>query len=560
MRLLCGAVAGFLLSTALSAQAPAPPAAEVTTKEAPVTFRSGVNLVPVTVVVRDGHGQAVGNLNAEDFQLFDNGKPQMISKFSVEKLGTDAAPPAQPVKPRVSGETLVDASPDGIPTRFVAYVFDDLHMMLPDLVYTRDAARRRIDSAISPMERTAIYTISGKPMQDFTSDKEKLHSALAAINPSHAIATETFQHASCPPMSYYVADQIWNKGDKELLDAAAQKAKGCARLTFPQQYQAAVGMAKQVARETFFKDDLDTQDSFETLRSVAGKMGTMAGQRMIVLVSAGLLVPDDRRQQEMALIEQAIRSNVVISALDARGLYYESDHVNYGIATKMEDIIQGEELGAIADSTGGVFFHNSNNYDEGIARTAAAPEYLYVLGFSPLDLKTDGKYHSLKVRLKNAKGMDLQVRKGYYAPSYGASPQERAKQEIEEAFFSRDEVRDLPAVLKTQYFKTGDSDATLSAVANVDVKKLPLRKEGGRNLDTLTVVTGLFDNDGNYITGVQKTVELRLLDDTLEKRLGSGIAVKSSFTAHTGRYTVRMVVRDSEGQTMAEQSSLVEIP
>jgi hypothetical protein len=55
--------------------------------------------------------------------------------------------------------------------------------------------------------------------------------------------------------------------------------------------------------------------------------------------------------------------------------------------------IQGEEMATIAEGTGGGFFHDSNNYDEGIARTAAAPEYLYVLGFSPLDLKLDGKYH-----------------------------------------------------------------------------------------------------------------------------------------------------------------------
>ncbi|HEY4088169.1 MAG TPA: hypothetical protein VGM43_19675, partial [Bryobacteraceae bacterium] len=204
--------------------------------------------------------------------------------------------------------------------------------------------------------------------------------------------------------------------------------------------------------------------------------------------------------------------------------------------------------------------HGTNNYDEGIARTAAEPEYLYVLSFSPSDLKLDGKYHNLKVTLKAAKGMDLQVRKGYYAPRYAANPAEKSRQEILEAVFSRDEVRDLAASLHTQYFKTSDTDATLAAVANVDVKKLNFRKEGGRNLDTLTVVTGLFDDNGNYISGVEKTVEMRLLDDSIEKRLGSGIAVKSSFAVHTGKYVVRLVVRDSEGQMMAAQSSLVEIP
>ena len=71
--------------------------------------------------------------------------------------------------------------------------------------------------------------------------------------------------------------------------------------------------------------------------------------------------------------------------------------------------------------------HGTNDYDEGMARTAAAPEYLYVLGFSPLDLKLDGRYHNLKVTLKNPKppglpGADLQVRKGYYAPKYAADP------------------------------------------------------------------------------------------------------------------------------------------
>ena len=53
---------------------------------------------------------------------------------------------------------------------------------------------------------------------------------------------------------------------------------------------------------------------------------------------------------------------------------------------------------------------------------------------------------------------------------------------------------------------------------------------------------------------------MRLLDETLGKRLNGGLAVKSSFTVHPGRYVVRMVVRDTQGQLMAAQSSLVDIP
>jgi hypothetical protein len=222
-------------------------------------------------------------------------------------------------------------------------------------------------------------------------------------------------------------------------------------------------------------------------------------------------------------------------------------------------MMQADVMLSLAEGTGGTFYHGTNDYDEGIARTAATPDYIYVLGFSPSDLKLDGRYHNLKITIKGIKGMELEARKGYYAPTHASELAKQANQEVEDALFSRDEVHDLPVILQTQYFKTDNGDATLSAVAEVDVKKLAFRKEGGRNFDSLTVVMGLFDNDGNYVRGFRKVVDLKLLDETLESLIGLG-TVRNNFIVHSGRYLVRMVVRDSEGQLMSEQSSLVEIP
>ena len=555
--------------------------AEMSSKESSVTFKSSTNLVPVPVVVRDSSGHAIGNLAIDDFQLFDNGKPQMISKFTVEKLTiavntTIPHPSVATDKPAATG-AMAEANTDGIPDRFVAYVFDDLHMSQSDLVYTRDAAKRQIDSAAHALERSAIYTTSGQQMQEFTSNPDKLHSALAALGTGHATATKAAMQMSCPPMTFYMGDMISNKHDSSALAIAVADAMKCANLS-PEQIEVARRMAQSAARDAVLNGDRDTGSALDALRAVVARMASMPGQRTIVMVSPGFLVLDDRRDEQTALIERAIHSNVVIGALDARGLYTENgipdaSEPNVNPATinqkssyrVMEAMVQSDIMATLAEGTGGTFYHGTNDYNEGIARTAAAPEYLYILGFSPLDLKLDGKYHNLKVTLKSPKppalrGADLQVRKGYYAPKYAADPAEQVKQQIEEAFFSRDEVHDLPATLLTQYFKADSGDATLSAVAKVDVKQLSFRKEAGRNLDNITIVTGLFDNDGNFVTGIQKTIEMRLLDDTLERRVGSGIAVKSSFPVHPGRYVVRMVVRDSEGQAMASQSSLVEIP
>ncbi len=569
----------------VSAQTNSTQSAEVSTHEAPLTFKSGFNLVPVPVVVRDSRGNAVGTLGVDDFQLFDNGKPQTISKFTVEKLMREAASkPAAPKpgapapdKPPVDGAALVDVNREGIPDRFVAYLFDDLHMQQGDLVYTRDAAWRQIQAISDPLQRSAIYTTSGVPMQEFTTDKEKLHAALFRIGGGQALNKLVEQH-SCPPMTYYEADQIINRGDTTAVDIAIQEMALCGGGAA----KSPVMAVQAAAQQGLANGDRDTAAALDVMRAVVMRMAAMLGQRSLVLVSPGFLVLDDRHDEQTRLIERAIRANVVISALDSRGVYganmtipdasqhgglpmngtptHPASVVEKSILVETEAMMQAEVMEDLAKGTGGTFYHGTNDYDEGIAQTAATPDYIYVLGFSPLDLKLDGKYHNLKITIKGIRGMELQARKGYYAPKYASGVAEQVAQQVEEAFFSRDEVHELPAVLKTQYLKTDNGDATLSAVVKVDVKKLDFRKEGGRNFDSLTVVTGLFDNDGNYMTGLQKVVDLKLLDETLENRVGSGIAVRNDFTVHPGRYVVRMVVRDSQGQVMSEQSSLVEIP
>ena len=199
--------------------------AEVTTKEAPFTFQSGVNLVPVPVVVRDAGGRAIGNLGRDDFDLFDNGKPQMISRFTLEKAeAAPGAPKAKPTSvsadasgPANDGTTHADVESDGIPDHFTAWLFDDLHMSPTDLVYTREAARRRFDAGKHTLDRAAVFTTSGLTMQEFTSDREKLHAALAAIGTGHASAEKTMAQSACPQVDYYMADRLLNKRSESVV-------------------------------------------------------------------------------------------------------------------------------------------------------------------------------------------------------------------------------------------------------------------------------------------------------------------------------------------------------
>src|SRR5215469_15742864 len=94
-------------------------------------FRVNVKLVLARVVVRDSTGHAVGNLKKEDFELLDNGKKQVISNFDAEHVA--AAPVASAASSTPNGVATPAPNPPTFPSRYVAYVFDDLRLKFGDL-------------------------------------------------------------------------------------------------------------------------------------------------------------------------------------------------------------------------------------------------------------------------------------------------------------------------------------------------------------------------------------------------------------------------------------------
>ena len=55
--------------------------------------------------------------------------------------------------------------------------------------------------------------------------------------------------------------------------------------------------------------------------------------------------------------------------------------------------------------------------------------------------------------------------------------------------------------MHTQFFKTSDDDAKLSVLVRLDVRHLHYRKAEGRNNNNLTVVSAVFDRNGNFVNG-----------------------------------------------------------
>jgi len=159
-------------------------------------------------------------------------------------------------------------------------------------------------------------------------------------------------------------------------------------------------------------------------------MSKLRGQRILILVSPGFL---SLSPQAMALkseiMNTAAASDVIINALDARGLYVGNIDASQGGTTSTLALVSGQlgqdhlasmqasenAMSELAEGTGGRFFHNSNDLQGGLETLTAAPENLYLLEISLKDVKANGSYHQLQVKVDQP-GFTVQARKGYIAP------------------------------------------------------------------------------------------------------------------------------------------------
>jgi VWFA-related protein len=574
---------GPAVSAATPAAPPATePLAEMTTRTAQVPLESHVNLVPVRVIVHDSHGNAVGDLREADFEIRQDGKPQVISHFSVE---TPASLAGQVVR-GIAGDKPDGGAPPAeakagitLPSRFVALVVDDAHLEVGDLTRVRLAAIRYLKQSVKPNERVALFTVSGQSQVDFTDDREKIESQLKVLIPRPVGAFDPATQHDCLVITYYQADLIQNRHDPQATDAANADAVACAiaqgapNATLAQSI--ANSMVASTVAEVVQAGEINTQYSIRRLDEIVRRISAMPGQRSMVLISPGFLT-STYEYDVLQVVDRAARQNVFINTLDARGLYtidplgdisqpipLRANSATSGISLQYridEQRVDSEVLSDLANSTGGFYFRNNNDLDAGLMQTASEPAVSYLLAFVPSDLKNDGKFHTVNVKLLTKEKYTVQARRGFFAPKHGKTPDELAKQDIEDAVFSQEEQQGLPVQLNLQYFKVDEGNARLSVLTHVDITQVRFDRNDDRNSDDLTIVAALFDRNGNFIRADQKTLEMHLKDATLEKLHRSGVTVKTNFDVKPGGYMVRLVVRDARASQLGSRNGVVDIP
>src|SRR6185312_8681082 len=379
------------------------------------TIKVDATLVETSVVVRDGRGRAVSGLQRENFEIRDEGKKREIRSFVVETSTNAAAPAATAEAPAASAGTKPR-------TRWVGLLFDDMNSAPNDLISARIAALRFLKEGLQPGDRVAIFTTFDRQLLPFTSDTAVITAALGKITP-HSRAPSP---GMCPSITPYEAYLIVNRLDGSVLPVKVDEAHRCSGTPAPRSrrgqtsravddtspdpiVQMVVGQARQIWQQVVE----NSRNTLGAFHDIVDYMGQLQGDRLLLAASSGFLSGTLEMEQD-EIVNRALHTGVVIDGLDAKGLYTETPIASAPGMNAQSVILQqtmgtrpqmasNDAIANLAYSTGGIFFHNSNDLTAGI-REMMAPEVTYLLGFAP-DASPDGKYHKLKVHVNAGKSV-----------------------------------------------------------------------------------------------------------------------------------------------------------
>lgn len=501
------------------------------------TFRTEAGRVLVPVTVRDRAGVPVGTLERQHFRIYEDGKPQPITEFSVETPSSRLRPGTAPGSPN---DAIADSP--AAPPRLLAYIFDDRNISLQDLEYARTAFEKHLDAGLDPNTRAAVVTTSGSLVTPFVSDRAVLVEAARRIKPGGATQTGM----GCPEISYFMADLIINKKDFSALNAAFQQMLRCGPPMPPSIGHAIV---KVEAERILRVEREQTLATLKLLETALVNMAAFRARNEVIILSTGFTVLSERIELER-LLNRALELRITISAINVHGVHAgrfdASRHSPSPSYVERSLQSRSDTLANLAETTGGRYITNTNAIRDGLQTLAEEPQFTYLLAFVPKDLQQGRQYRKLRVEVVGTKDLVVQARRGYFSRTTANATDTR--QVIREAMMSPTDIDEIGLSVVTTYQM---ERRALTVLARVGGPGIEFAECGDRTCNALTVVYGLFRGDGTYVSETTRKAELRLDASALKRFRGEGIQLAAEFKVPQGPYTARVVVVDQNGRIAA---------
>lgn len=521
--------------------------------------------VPVTVT-RDG--EPVADLTAENFELFDGRNRQEITGFQVIDLSK--AETRDPLEHRIPVAAR----------RHFLLVFDMAFSQPDSILRARDAALEVIgDLHPTDLAGVLVYnsTTGANLVLNFTSDRNQLRLAIETLG-----VPEMVERASDPlgivfgDVQSFTQQAVLGGADtggrgedarrERVLEAVGRifAAEKTAQLN---KVSALTGNMEALARQmaaiegrkhlVYFSEGIPSEVvADEDIRSgfdgVIDAATTSDPNASFSTTETSAIGQSSRAQNELeSMIEAFRRAGCVVQAVDIGG------------ARALNEIggrASGEDsLVAMSKDTGGEFFRNFNDLGVAMDKMLARNSVTYLLVFQPEDLRLDGDYHRLRVKLKDVpRGTRASHRSGYYAPtSFEETSNTQRRLEAAELIMGGEDGGDLEAALLAAAFPVPSEKAYVPLILELDGASL---LEGGdRGTLPLELYAYATDENGSVYDFFTQQIGLELTQNAAGLR-DSGVKYWGHFDLPPGTYSARVLVRDLRDGRYAMRQAPVVVP
>jgi len=531
----------FLLTAALLAQ--------------DVTFKVESNLVIVNVAVRDRNGAPITNLKKEDFVVLEDGVPQSLAVFELEKLNSDLLTPVsftansprtiEEKVPEVAAGTSVTKPTAAAPTRhqdkrLMALFFDFSSMPQPDQVRARDSAVKFLSSQMTASDMVSIMTFGNRlqVVEDFTDDRDRLLDTL------HKMAL--------------------GEASELAATAATSAEEGDDSGAF-------------TADDTEF-NIFNTDRKLSAIEDAAKKLSVYPEKKALIYFSSGVSKTGVENQSQLkSTVNAAVRANVSIYSVDARGLVATPPGGDASTASpRGTGVFSGtkqqsqrdsfndsqETLTSLSSDTGGKALLDSNDLTMGIRQAQTDINSYYILGYYPSNSALDGKYRKIQVKLATPQlQAKLDYRAGYYAAKtfqkFTAGDKER---QLEEALTLGDPVSELPLALEVDYFRVARDRYFVPISVKIPGSVLALAKKGGKQTTDLDFIGQVRDASGKLVGGVRDNITVKLTDANAERLGNRNLQYDAGLTLGPGQYSLRFLAREDQSGKMGTFETKFTVP
>jgi VWFA-related protein len=576
-----------LLTVGWSQEPVRPPAAPSSTPERTAqqpddddVVKITTNLVQVDAVITDDKGNPVTDLKPEEIEIFEDGRKQKVTNLSFTSLrSSDNQPvPKKTVEKDVPGPTRLKREEV---RRTIAIIVDDLGLSFESIAYTRRALRQFVDQQMQPGDLVAIIRTSGGigALQQFTADKRQLYAAIDRVKwysrgragigvfqPIRESAPDGEKQAPLRNPNSTRNPEIDNHPNDETTWVPGEDA-------------------------TKFRDDILSVGTLGALSYVVQGLTELPGRKSVLLISDGFSLYDPKdpsRARRLLdavrrLTDQANRSSVVISTMDARGLQplgltaedsltgVKGNQIGQLISQRRYDFNSLQEgLNLLAQETGGIAILNNNDLSGGIRRVLQDQSGYYLIGYRPNESTFDlhngrRQFHKLSLKVLRPGKFKVRMRPGFFGV-----PDEVVKksattptQQMANALISPFGETGVQVQLTSLFFANTEEGPSMRSLLHINGSDLTFTEGADHQFKTVVDILALTFGDNGIVLDapVSRTFTILLSPELHRRALRDGLVYYLSVPIKKpGAYQLRIALRDSASRRIGSASQFVEVP